>query len=297
MRKFTALILVLLCSLAFSKPSISKAETLPLSQEVTVSASIGEPRLRLWGYAPSNTNVSLNGIGISDVTVAAKDGYFEFNKVFLPIPSLSEEDKAFVYPEICLQAMDAPNITTQPTCIPPLPFGDYDYDIGPVVLSPTFIIEKGSLYEKEQVKASGKTTPNTEVNMYLAREESGSSFFTIVKETFAYNIPTYQITSDENGYYEFNLPSDSTDKWRVFATSKVLENNSPKSNTISYNVLPQYLSLLTFFSYLFSLIKPYLLFILVLLQIAIILLLFYYIKYRDRKKKHVHRPIIDPSHT
>ena len=294
--KYAAFVITLLSCLAYFKPDVTNADTKPISYEVTVSASLGEPRLRLWGYAPTETNVKLEGIGVSDRTVSRKDGYFEFNKVFLPIPSLSEEERDFVYPEICLQATDAPNATTQPTCIPPLPFGDYNYDIGPVVLSPTFVIEKGSLYQKEQVKASGKTTPNTQVSVYLAREESGSSFFTIVKETFAYYIPTYQILSDENGYYEFNLPADSSDRWRVFTASTILENNSPKSNTISFKVLPQYFSFFAFLSYLLALIKPYLLFILILLQIVVILLLYYYIKYRDRKRKHVYKPIIDPSH-
>jgi len=58
--------------------------SLATDREVVVSASIGEPKLTLFGYGPVGSQVTLNGIGILEVTAANDIGYFEFNNVFLP---------------------------------------------------------------------------------------------------------------------------------------------------------------------------------------------------------------------
>lgn len=260
---------------------------------VQITVSVGQPRMRLYGYAPSSSLVKLTGAGVGDQTQADNNGYFEFNSIFLPKPGGALEAIVnLVYPEICLQAeTGTKGVTTQPTCIPPLPQEDRFYEIGPVLLSPSLIIEKGNLAKGEQVKASGKTTPNTDVIVYLARAKTGSSFFQLVKDVLAYNIPIYQIVSDEHGYYEFNLPSDSTDNWRLFTASQVLGSNSPKSNTLSFSIKPSYFNLLQLlinflFRYWPLLLLPFILFI---------ILLFRKRRTKNRKKDNP-KIIIDPNH-
>jgi len=208
--------------------------SLATDREVVVSASIGEPKLTLFGYGPVGSQVTLNGIGILEVTAANDIGYFEFNNVFLPRGGDGQE----FYPEFCLQA-HYEEISTQPTCLAPLPSGKFDYRIGPVVLSPTLALEKGTIFTAEQVKAYGRTLPNTEITVFLAKEENqGFSDFLKsiwpIKEASAYSIPTYQITSDSNGNYEFNLPSETSSRWRIFAASDFQGKNSAKSNTLSF---------------------------------------------------------------
>jgi len=59
-----------------------------------------------------------------------------------------------------------------------------------------------------------------------------------IKEASAYSIPIYQIISDSNGNYEFNLPSETSSRWRIFAASDFQGKNSAKSNTLSFWVKP-----------------------------------------------------------
>jgi len=217
---------------------IPEPSLLSIEDEITVSASIGEPKLTLFGYGPVGSQVTLTGIGILEITAANDIGYFEFENVFLPRRTEGQE----FYPEFCLQAYYE-EISTQPTCLAPLPFGKFNYQIGPVILSPTLVLEKGTAFTAEQVKAYGRTLPNTEITIFLAKEENqGLSDFLkniwLVKEASAYSIPTYQITSDSNGNYEFNLPSETSSRWRIFAASSFQSKNSAKSNTLSFWVKP-----------------------------------------------------------
>lgn len=283
------ILLLLLVSQIVSKPRTTQAAiTTPLQYEVTISASIGEPKLRLYGWGPANSEVNLDGIGITDKTRSGNDGYYEFSSVFLPLPEAMPIDNKFVYPEICLIAIDEFLATTYPTCIPPLPVGNYDYDIGPVNLSPTLVLEKGSLLKGEQVKASGKTTPNTDVQIYLAREETKRSFFnifTIVKEVFGYYIPVYETKSDENGEFEFNLPAESVDNWKMYAAATIKNAPSPKSNTLSFQILPDYYSLIGLINAILAFLRPDLLLLIIGIQIIVVVLLLLYIWRSSRKRK------------
>ena len=291
----TVLVLLFLLSsqIVFKPKTTSAAITTPLQYEITISASIGAPKLRLYGWGPANSEVNLNGIGITDRTRSGNDGYYEFSSVFLPLPEATTQDSDFVYPEICLIAIDNYSATTYPTCIPPLPVGNYDYDIGPVNLSPTLVLEKRSLLKGEQVKASGKTTPNTKVQIYLARENTKPSFFnifTIVKEVFGYYIPVYETKSDGNGDFEFNLPAESVDNWKMYAAATIKESPSPKSNTLSFQILPDYYNLIAMINALIAFLRPDLLRLFIGLQILIIIILLILIWWMSRKRKKTHKP-------
>ena len=241
---------------------------------------------KIYGYAPSNSKVYMTGIAVSEETVSLSDGYFEFNRLFFPtfLSFLS----GYKYPELCLFSQDQTKRLTSSVCIPRLPLSSQTSEVGPILLSPTFELERGSFNTNEQTKATGKTLPNTQVEIFIAREKQGSSFFNIVKSVWAYYIPTYQLTSNEYGNFEFNLPNDP-DIWRVFAIAKVQNNFSAKSNTLTFSIFPSYLRLLMiiiqFLKNLLLFICPNWIYIVVLIQIVIIALLIRHITRRRKTKK------------
>lgn len=257
----------------------------PTSYQIKISATIGEPKLNLFGYAPANSEVKLTGIGVSDQTNADDSGYFVFSSVFLPRPRLALNSSEYVYPEICLLATDNEKRTTQPTCIPPLPAGIYTFEVGPVLLSPTINLDKGKFVKGEQVAASGKTTPETLVNVFLARKKSFSHSFNLVKDIYAYYIPTYQTTSDALGDFEFNLPSDSVDKWRIFVAADIKGTKSPKSNTLVFSVHSAFLTIIELLKALLIAIRPYSIFILVALEVFILSYLLFVWKHLSKTAK------------
>lgn len=221
-------------------PTTPLASPSPTPPTEILPPPIAKINLKIFGYAPSNTFVSLMGKNTLELTTSDTTGYFEFNNV--PVPQTKGE--VDFYPELCLQAYFQES-STQPTCLAPLPVGNSTYNIGPVILSPILIIEKGQATVNSQIKAVGKTTPNTEVSIFLAKEEQKTTIFDVIdklkliKTASAYYLPKYQIISDKNGNFEFNLPTDSSNLWRVFAASSFQGQNSPKSTTLSFFVVPQ----------------------------------------------------------
>ena len=235
----------------------------------------------IYGYAPASSTVKLFGIQISSSTQAENDGFFIFRS--LNLPTTASYLMGNLYPELCLQAVDNEKRTTQPVCIPPLSLKSLSRKTGPVILPPTISLEKGYFTQGEQSKASGITTPNTEVEVYFSRSNI-PSFLRIVKEVWAYYIPTYQTVSNAEGYFEFNLPSDSPEDWKVFTASKILGASSPKSNTLSFNVLPDYSRLFQYLIYLFAILRKYLIYIVIILQIIFI---YFLLKRLGKKRKKV----------
>ena len=51
----------------------SRVITKPL---VTISVSLGEPILKLWGYGQPDCRIEVSGREVSDFTYSASDGYF-----------------------------------------------------------------------------------------------------------------------------------------------------------------------------------------------------------------------------
>ena len=242
------------------------------SPEVTVSATLGERKLTIFGWAPAQAQIKLDGVAIYDSVTAAQDGSFLISGIYLPPVSL--------YPEICLQAQDTVGRTSQPTCLPRLEAGQYNYQVGPILLSPTLSLNKGEIIKGESAVASGKTTPNTEVGIFLAREENlNKNQLSLVKTAQAYYIPKYQIRSNKDGDFEFNLPTEAVDKWRVFASATIVDNPSPKSNTLVFRVQPLIYSLWETFKRLFLFIKPYAIYLVIAIELVILFCLF---------KRHAH---------
>lgn len=249
---------------------------------MTISASLGEPILRLWGYGPAGSRIELSGSSVTDFTYAGTDGYFEFSKAFLPNPT------EFFYPELCLIGIDFAGLSTPPTCIPPLPANKFSYDVGPIILPPTLSLEAGVASTTTQTAASGVTMPNSEVKIVLAEGEKGHSLsgFSLVSEAKAYYIPNYTVKSDARGYFSFNMPSVSANKWRVFAiTSYSQGSSSPKSNTLTFEVIsPALTAIRNLWKFILSLLTlPALIF----LEILIILIIIASLLLSKRRRRRV----------
>ncbi|KKS95894.1 MAG: hypothetical protein UV71_C0002G0004 [Microgenomates group bacterium GW2011_GWC1_43_13] len=248
--------------------------------QVTISASLGEPVLRLWGYGSANSRVELSGRGVADFAYSRSDGYYEFSKAFLPAPT------DFLYPELCLTAIDQTGRATPPTCIPALPANEFSYDIGPIILPPTLSLEAGSTTPDTQVAASGMTIPNSEVKIVLAEGGTGNAItkLSIVTEVSAYYIPNYTVKSDSQGYFNFNMPATTSDKWRMFAITNYSQvATSPKSNTLTFEVIsPALAAAQKFWKLILSL---FTLPVLISFEILIILVLIALLLVKRGKKK------------
>jgi len=239
------------------------------SYEVKISATIGEPKLTVFGYSSPNSLVKLEGERVSEQTIAGKDGYFFFDRIFLPNPNPD-------YPELCLTAIDTQSRISFPTCLPELPLGLYLTEIGPVLLPPTISLEKGVLLPQDQIKAEGLTIPNTEVVIFLANEQvrNNNSLGKIFRfNAFAYSLPQYQIKADEKGQFEFSLPTIKPNNWRLFAAAKFQGSPTPKSNNLNFKVLTWWkwllLMIANFWGAFLRLIRPFWWLALISLEITI----------------------------
>ena len=237
----------------------------PQSYELTVSASIGEGRLTLFGYTSPQALVQLQGRQVAEEVIAGKNGYFFFDRIFLPRPNPQ-------YPELCLNSIDTQSRISFPNCLPPLPTEPFDMSIGPVLLPPTFTLTKGSFLPQEQVVASGLTIPNSKVMIYLANDVTRKSLFSrLVPETFAYNLPQYQTQSDQDGRFEFNLPTIKRSNWKIFAGANWQNSPTPKSNTLNFKIQSWWewlwLVITNVFGAFLRLTKPYLWLVVILLEI------------------------------
>lgn len=256
------------------KPSKS-AFSISIERNVTASVTIGEPLFVLYGYTSPKSIVQLTGnAGVSAQTESEENGYFRFTNVYLlPITT-----------ELCLTSIDQSSRTTSPTCISAPSFPLKGKEIGPIILSPTISLGKGQFLPEETVEANGRSIPNTEVDVSLFRAEP-TLFERLFPIAFADTLPLYTIKTDKNGYFSFNLPSATSNTFRLFTQAKFNSSPSPKSNTLTFRVL-------TIFEYFLERIRLFLLFLLnlirglplletlILLELILLILLLF-----PRKKK------------
>ncbi len=245
---FVPYTLYLILYTLYSPNQVAAAVENPQSFQITVSATIGESRLTLFGYTSPQALVELQGQRVSESVIANDQGYFFFDRILLPAPRSSQSEVEPTYPELCLASIDSLSRVSFPTCLPPLPLGSFDMSIGPVLLPPTLSLftvslsnlSKGSFLPNEQAIAQGLTIPDSEVNIFLANNLTHSLRFSFIPSVYAYFIPRYQIKADANGHFEFNLPSSpptSGASWKVFAAATHLGSPSPKSNTLTFRIL------------------------------------------------------------
>jgi hypothetical protein len=268
-------------------PSFLLAVENPIQAKVTVSASIGEPKLTLFGYSSAQSLVQLSGQRVEEEVIAQDNGYFLFDRIFLPYPNPE-------YPELCLNAIDTQSRISFPVCLPTLPIGPFDLTVGPVLLPPTFSLEKGDFLPQEQIKAEGLTIPGTDVNLFLANDASNKKGFLarlFRLETLAYTLPQYQIKADQNGYFEFSLPTVKANNWRLFASSQFQGSPTPKSNTLNFKVLSWWewlwLSIANLLWGFLRLLRPYWWLILICLETILVVWLLALHKKNKRKSAKI----------
>ena len=196
-----------------------------IDHQIVVTASIGEPRLTLFGYTSPFAKVSLHGgTSLFAEKMANSKGFFIFENLFV----LAKVG------DYCLYSQDREQRVSKPVCLPPLPEGNFITSVGPVLMPPTLSLSKGRFLPGDQVTASGETIPNTETAIALFKEEKQPLF---VRRIYAASLPKYEVLADKNGHFSFNLPSNSTNTYRLFANSYWQEKESPKSNTLTFKVL------------------------------------------------------------
>lgn len=191
----------------------------------TVTASIGENRVTIYGYTSPNSRVELSSPRVFAVTYSGSDGYFLFDKTLLPKnPS-----------DLCLTSFDNNYRSTSPVCIPPPPVNNYHTDIGPILLPPTLSLENDQINPNTTIVTSGQAIPDSQVNISFYKiDDSGISF---PKEVQAYSLPLVTATTDKDGNFSINLPTAYSSDYRLYASAKFNDNYSPKSNTLIY-ILP-----------------------------------------------------------
>lgn len=222
--------------LLFSFPSLAFGAENPQSLQITIFATIGEPKLTLFGWTSPLSYVELRGQGVLEGVISRENGYFYFDRVFLPRANPN-------YPEICLSVIDRQSrLSAFPTCLPPLPSGPFEISVGPVLLPPTISLEKGEFLPGQQVVARGSTIPNSKVTIFLANNtpspKSLAGFpLKGIGQAWAFGLPKYEIAADRSGNFEFNLPAQRPANWRVFASTEFLGSPSPKSTNLTFKVL------------------------------------------------------------
>ena len=228
------------------------------SKSVTVSASIGDNRVTIFGYTSPRTRVELSSRKVFAITYSDNTGYFVFDKTLLPKnPS-----------ELCLTAIEDCGRNSSPVCIPAPPASNYHTDIGPIILPPTIAIDSEHVVADSTTIASGQSIPNSDIEIHLYQVSDRSVPF--VKTAEAFGLPIFNTKTDKDGNYSFNVPTSYQSNYRLYSTVKYFEDFSPKSNTLTYLLPTQ---------------SNYYFFILILIPLFIFILLF------RRPKKHYYPAI------
>jgi len=227
--------------------------------ETSVSAFIGEYRFTLYGYTSPKALVTFQGLGIFDQTYADESGYFEFKNRFSP----------FSPREACLTAQDQLGRLTNPVCLPPFPV-DYNVTIGPVLMPPTLSLDKSDYWVGDEVILSGQSIPESTISLSTFTDENKS----LISQVYAFSLPKLETKTDKKGNFSIALPSSSAKKIRLFAQTKFQNENSPKSVNLTFKILPWWMIIYKFFIFLWLLIKPRLLEIVILIELIFLLIYF-----------------------
>ncbi len=193
----------------------------------TITASIGENRVTIYGYTSPNSRVELSSSQVFSVTYSDSTGYFLFDKTLLPKVELSD---------LCLSSIDNNSRQTTPVCFPPPPATNYHTDIGPILLPPTISLENSQINPNSTVTSSGQAIPNSQVSINFYKVNDSAKAF-LIKDAFAYSLPSVSAATDSQGNFSLNLPTAYASNYRLYATAKFDNNYSPKSNTLIY-ILP-----------------------------------------------------------
>lgn len=219
-----------------------------ISHSVTNSATVGilsleKPegpeqflRYSLFGYTSSYATVRLEGLKLSEKTTARPDGYFEFVNFLASDRNL----------EFCLTSIDTENLVSPPLCIP-VPVYAPGEKYGPYLLPPSLRLTKGDLKTGETTTLSGKTIPKVDLKVYVFNEKEKTFAWNIIKSAQAANNQPEAISlrASDDGSYTSQIYSKDAGKKRLFTQAVYQNNRTPKSVTLTVNILSILLAFLT----------------------------------------------------
>lgn len=194
---------------------------------VNVSAKIENTSITIFGYTCKKCKVEMSNPYIYAATYSNDTGFFLFNKLIIP--------KKFS--DICIVSTDKNNSQSPPTCIASPPATKYHTDIGPILLAPTISLNKSKITPYHTIISQGQGIPNSIIKIHLFKNKDNAVL--IPKEAQAYSLPILTIKADNEGNFNFNIPTVYQTNFRLFASSEYLDSSSPKSNTLIYH-LPTY---------------------------------------------------------
>jgi len=246
---------------------------LPASLSVKVSAKIEGYLFNIQGLTSPWAQVIFSSTqgNINLETIADDQGVFRFSKALMPLST----------GDFCFTNIDTSLNASPPLCFSPPP--QTETSIVGIVLPPSLTIDENVFHQNDTVPAGGKTSPDSQLNVYLFEDENPPLIELIdifAPKVIAREGPTLIVHSNEKGEFTFNLPSTKSTSWRMFVGTQINqlgENPSPKSNILQFASLSWWKWLLLFIlvwlikilSFLLSLLaQP--VFIIVCLVIAII---------------------------
>ncbi len=238
----------------------------PSIQPTPTPPQIVVKRYSLFGYTSAKADVRLEGIGLLEERTADHKGYFEFINFFAPAISK----------EFCLVSIDTEGLVAPPLCIE-APQNPEDQRYGPFLLPPTLRLSNGNIQKGEITVISGKTIPGTSVTVNTFNHET-PQFLSLqpVGTVLAATSLKYQkqaLAAAADGTFTTSLTGDSTGKIRVFAQSRFLEQATPKSITLTLNILTYWLAVIRIvLKFLFSLFNLNTILFLQLLVIVLLVL-------------------------
>ena len=148
---------------------------------------------------------------------------------------------------------------------------------------------------------SGQAVPNTDVKLSVFGQDKDSrglltDFHGLVRPVEAFTFPELTAKSDDKGNFSIILPSSTPNMFRLFGQTDFKKSISANSVKLSLDILPVWMIIVKFFLFIFSLIKPRLLEILILAEIIYII---YVIKSHIQSKAIIlyerHLPAIEES--
>lgn len=240
------------------------------TNNVKVTATIGDSHLNLYGYTSPQALVTLEGMGILDHSYADNEGYFQFSTLFSSKSSR----------EACLSSKDQFGRLSSPVCLPPFPAGN-DVEVGPVIMPPTVSLNSQNYYMGDQVILSGQAVPNTEVSLSMFGDNEKTSNFALIRPVEAFTFPELKVKSDNKGNFSINLPSTNPKKFRLFAQANFLRSISSNSVNLNFDILPIWMIVVRYFLFFISLLYPRLLEVAILIEVIYI---FYTLKNHFHKK-------------
>lgn len=237
------------------KTTVNRYDLSP-SMSIRVSAQVGGYLFDLQGLTSPWAKVEFYSTegNVDVVTLADDQGVFHFRNVLAPIQT----------GDFCFISYDTNGTANNPLCFSPPP-PKTKTTIKDIVLSPTLVLDKGLFRQGEMVSAAGRTFPNAEIRIYMFEENRPfwldlidviipktfaregnyeflgwwpSGLLRGVRPAFAREGPQLTINADPDGDFSFNLPTQKSNLWRMFAGPKFKgENMTAKSNILEFSAL------------------------------------------------------------